>query len=155
MAATNKMSLAEFEALEAQRAARRRWEQTTVPGLLEPYSELLDGYQVRGTIAAEIIRWRAEAVAEARSEWPGVRWKNERPLEITDPVGIYIQSLRTGGVRHAAEEMERIKTIQGFDAALCEALAAAYCYHAEGPVSSRDDIIAAVEAARAECYLSD
>lgn len=153
--AANKMSLVEFEKIEAERAARRRWEQTTVAGLLDPYSELLHSYQLRGTIAAEIVRWRAEAVAKARAEWPGVRWKNERPLEITDPVGIYIEALRTGGVRHAAEEMDRIKTTPGFDAELCEALAAAYCYHAEGRVSSSDDIIAAVAAARAECYLSD
>lgn len=153
---TNKMTPPEFEALEAQRAARRRWEQTTVPGLLEPYSELLHSYQVRGTIAAEIIRWRAEAVAEARSEWPRVgSWKNERPMETGCPVGIYIKALRVSGVRHAVEEMDRIKTIPGFDEGLCDALAAAYCYHAAGPVSSCEDIIAAVAAARAECYLSD
>lgn len=80
--------------------------------LLEPYRDLdptVPGYRERTTAAKILLRFSAQAVINARRQYPYRKiWKNTTPLETATTVGNYIKALRTGTVAAFNAQLDQI-----------------------------------------------
>lgn len=80
--------------------------------LLEPYRDLdltVPGYRERTTAAKILLRVSAQAVINARRQYPYRKiWRNTTPLETATTVGNYIKALRTGTVAAFNAQLDQI-----------------------------------------------
>lgn len=151
-----KMTASEFEKDRAKSLRHERYLATTVPGLMQPYGDVLSTYWPGVSIASQVIAWRAREVAAARATFPASTvWRNKLPLESRDEVGFFIKAMREGG-RDYRSQVERVmnyrRTSHNGNAKLCGALMRSTYLAAPAGlrITSEEDLIAAVEAADRE-----